>query len=513
VQVRTVAEDKKEAKAAQLALPAVFLAPIRPDIVQFVHTSMAKNKRQAYAVSAGAGHQHSAESWGTGRAVARIPRVSGGGNSRSGQGAFGNMCRKGRMFAQTKVWRKWHRKINTNQKRYAVASALAASALPALVMARGHRVEQVPEIPLVLDDSVESIAKTKAAAAALAKVGAFADVEKAADSRKIRRGVGKSRNRRHVARRGPLVVYSEDKGISQAFRNLPGVEVASVERLNLLQLAPGGHLGRFIIWTRGAFEKLNALYGSLTRESTQKKGYKLPRNIMLNTDVARLINSDEVQSKVRPAIKSIRRASLKKNPLKNLGAMVKLNPYALPLRRSELAAQARRTAAKAAKLEAVRAKKPVPETKSEQKKKAADRTHEPVQALNWKRLSQDDFKAPEKKASLKVHKARAAQAPPAALTEAQKKAKADKRKSKPKKVKAKTEEKKEEKKFLAKVAPKAPVRFGVVKRAAPKAADPSAKKGGKGGKDAKGKAEAGKAGAKGEAGKAGAKGEAAKKGK
>lgn len=46
---------------------------------------MAKNRRQAYAVSEKAGHQTSAESWGTGRAVARIPRVGGGGTHRSGQ--------------------------------------------------------------------------------------------------------------------------------------------------------------------------------------------------------------------------------------------------------------------------------------------------------------------------------------------------------------------------------------------------------------------------------------------
>ena len=107
--------DAVVAVSEQLVLPAVFTAPIRPDIVHFVHTNMAKNKRQAYAVSVGAGHQHSAESWGTGRAVARIPRVSGGGTSRAGQAAFGNMCRAGRMFAPTKIWRKWHRKINTNQ--------------------------------------------------------------------------------------------------------------------------------------------------------------------------------------------------------------------------------------------------------------------------------------------------------------------------------------------------------------------------------------------------------------
>jgi large subunit ribosomal protein L4e len=128
---------------AQTALPAVFSAPIRPDIIRSVHTGLAKNKRQAYAVKFMAGHQTSAESWGTGRAVSRIPRVPGGGTHRAGQGAFGNMCRGGRMFAPTKVWRRWHRKININQKRYAVVSALAASALPSLVLARGHKIEQV----------------------------------------------------------------------------------------------------------------------------------------------------------------------------------------------------------------------------------------------------------------------------------------------------------------------------------------------------------------------------------
>ena len=84
-----------------------------------------------------AGHQTSAESWGTGRAVARIPRVRGGGTHRSGQGAFGNMCRGGHMFAPTKVYRRWHRKVSVQQKRYAMVSAIAATGVPALVMAKG----------------------------------------------------------------------------------------------------------------------------------------------------------------------------------------------------------------------------------------------------------------------------------------------------------------------------------------------------------------------------------------
>jgi len=347
VSVFKVDGDKATA-GAQVALPAVFLAPIRPDIVQFVHTNMNKNKRQAYSVAEKAGHQHSAESWGTGRAVSRIPRVSGGGTNRSGQGAFANMCRKGRMFAPTKIWRKWHRKINVNQRRYAVVSALAASALPALVMARGHRVSGVPQLPLVVSD-IEGLTKTKAAVSALTAVGAYADVEKSKASTAIRTGQGKMRNRRHVQRRGPLVVYANDNGLTRALRNLPGVDLAHVSRLNLLQLAPGGHLGRFVIFTSSAFAQLDAIYGTQTVVSQHKANYLLPRAVLANADLTRLINSDEIQSVVRPKKEAARVSRQKKNPLKNLGAMIKLNPYALAHRRQELKYQAAVAAKKAAK--------------------------------------------------------------------------------------------------------------------------------------------------------------------
>jgi large subunit ribosomal protein L4e len=394
-------QGSDDAKQKQIVMPAVMLAPIRPDIVHFVHMNMDKNKRQAYAVKHMAGHGHSAASWGTGRAVSRIPRVSGGGTSRAGQGAFGNMCRKGRMFAPTKTWRKWHRKINTNQKRYAVASALAASAVPALVMARGHRIAEVPELPLVVDDSVESTQKTSAAVALLKSVGAYDDVLKAKASRNVRRGKGKMRNRRHVARRGPLIVYNEDNGITKAFRNLAGVEVCQVERLNLLQVAPGGHVGRFIVWTRSALQALNGLWGSDRRQAS-KKGYHLPRNLMSTTDISRIINSDEVQSHVRAANNVVVRAQRKKNPLKNLGVKVKLNPYALSLRRSELLAQEARAAAKAKRIEEMRNKAPVSLSASEATARANRKTHAPRQPINYLNLVEDGFEAPDKKITKKA---------------------------------------------------------------------------------------------------------------
>ena len=35
----------------------------------------------------------------------------------------------------------------------------------------------------------------------------------------------------------------------------------------VLQLAPGGHVGRFIVWTKSAFEKLDSIFGTTTEAS------------------------------------------------------------------------------------------------------------------------------------------------------------------------------------------------------------------------------------------------------
>ncbi|XP_076465725.1 large ribosomal subunit protein uL4-like [Babylonia areolata] len=324
----SVYNEKGEATENNVSLPAVFRAPIRPDIVNFVHFEMKKNGRQPYAVSEKAGHQTSAESWGTGRAVARIPRVRGGGTHRSGQGAFGNMCRGGRMFAPTKTWRRWHRKINVNQRRYAICSAIAATAVPALVMSKGHRIEELPEVPLVVADKVQDLKKTKEAVALLKKLRAWKDIEKVYASKRFRAGKGKMRNRRRIQRRGPLVIYDQDNGICRAFRNIPGITLISVDRLNLLKVAPGGHVGRFCIWTQSAFSQLDKIYGTWRKDSQKKTGYNLPSLKMTQTDLTKLLKSEEIKAALRAPKKEVTRRILKKNPLKNKRVMIRLNPYA-----------------------------------------------------------------------------------------------------------------------------------------------------------------------------------------
>ena len=93
-------------------------------------------------------------------------------------------------------------------------------------------------------------------------------------SKALRAGRGKMRNRRRTHRLGPLVVYNKDNGLVKAFRNIPGVNTICVDRLNILRLAPGGHVGRFCIWTESAFKQLDALYGTWTKPSQLKTGYK-----------------------------------------------------------------------------------------------------------------------------------------------------------------------------------------------------------------------------------------------
>jgi len=330
-----------------VVMPSILLAPIRPDVVQAIHKDMAKNNRQAYAVSWMAGMQTPGHSWGTGRAVSRIPRVPGGGTHRAGQAAFGNMCRGGHMFSPNRVWRKWNFKVNKNQRRFALASALAASALPSLVMALGHRIESVAEIPLVVSDEIQSTQKTAVAVKLLKALEAHDDVQKVKDSKKVRRGKGKMRNRRYTMRNSPLIIYAKDDGLTKAFRNIPGVELAEVTRLGLLDLAPGGHLGRFCIWSESAFAALDGLYGTDSTPSVYKqnnnKPYHLPRSCMTNSDLVRIINSDEVQSAINaPKTNDEVLHGRKKNPLKRFDEMVKLNPYASVVKRAEILSHAKK---------------------------------------------------------------------------------------------------------------------------------------------------------------------------
>jgi large subunit ribosomal protein L4e len=320
--------------ASEIKLPSVFSAPLRHDIVTFVHDQLSCNSRQAHSVSYLTGMKTSSLSWGTGRAVARIPRMRGSGTSRSGQGANGNMCKDGRMAHPLRIWRRWHRKVNLKQRRHALAAAIAATAVAPLVLARGHRVMNVPQMPLIFNDSINTVARAKDAVAILQRFKVDEDLNRVRLAKKLRCGKGKLRNRRFKNRRGPLVIGDDNsKTFARAVRNIPGVDYLNVNRLNIRHLAPGGHLGRFCIWTEGAIKALNDLWGTANSGSKLKAGYRLHANLLKNPDITQIINSNEVQSVLkRRQNKPKRTRANKKNPLKNKVLMARLNPYSTVLK-------------------------------------------------------------------------------------------------------------------------------------------------------------------------------------
>lgn len=260
-----ISTNQKEVKIYDLSgnlsstapLPKALQQSPNSHLIRSTFNIMNKNSRQPYAVSPLAGKLHSAEGWGTGRAVARVPRIKGSGTSRAGQGAFANFCRKGRLAHPTSINRKWYSKVTKKERNYALISGLSASTIPALVESRGHCINNLESIPLVVTDEIKGINKTKDALSFLKKIGLEQELDRIKESRTIRAGIGKMRNRKYRERKGVLLVSNDNL---KAFRNIKGIEICTVEELDILKVCPGGSLGRLILWTEESLKKVDTLF-------------------------------------------------------------------------------------------------------------------------------------------------------------------------------------------------------------------------------------------------------------
>lgn len=64
-------------------------------------------------------------------------------------------------------------------------------------MARGHKIDRISEIPLVVTDDIQSYQKTKQAVEFLKRIKAWDDTYKVKLTRRVRSGKGKMRNRKY----------------------------------------------------------------------------------------------------------------------------------------------------------------------------------------------------------------------------------------------------------------------------------------------------------------------------
>nr|ACC64543.1 ribosomal protein L4 (predicted) [Rhinolophus ferrumequinum] len=157
----------------------------------------------------------------------------------------------------------------------------------------------------------------------------------------MRAGKGKMRNCHRIQCRGPCIISNEDNGVIKAFRNIPGMTLLNVSKLNTLKLPPGGHIGQFCFWTEGASHNLDNLCGTWRKAASLKSNYNLPMHRTLNTDLSRILKSPEIQRALRAPCKTIYHRVLKKNPLKNLRIILKLNPPTKTMRRNTILHQAK----------------------------------------------------------------------------------------------------------------------------------------------------------------------------
>lgn len=240
----------------EVDLPPAFETELRPDVIRRAVLAAQTARLQPWGADVMAGKRTSAETWGKGFGVSRVRRVKGSRHPAAARGAFSPHTVGGRRAHPPKPEKVLRERINKKERRLAIRSAIAATKEKKLVASRGHIVDKISKLPLVVSDELEGMKKTGEIRSVLQKLGLWDDIERVSKSKRVRAGRGKMRGRRYKRAVGPLIVVSEDKGIGRGAGNLPGLEVVKVTELNAELLAPGGIPGRLTAWTRGAIQKL-----------------------------------------------------------------------------------------------------------------------------------------------------------------------------------------------------------------------------------------------------------------
>ncbi len=236
--------------AGDVPVPSVFNTPLRLDVISKAVLAEQSHSFQRQGRNPMAGKRTTAEGFGVGRGISRVPRIGGHGPL-SGQAAFAPGTRGGRLAFPPVSMANPVKSINRKERRFALRSALAASASTSIVKKRGHRFEEEMMFPLVVSDAIEKITKTSEARKILFSLGLWDDIARVEKSRQTLRG-------RTTHRVGPLIVVGEYQGAHRAFRNFDGVDVVRAQDLSVENLAPGTHPGRLTVWSESAFKWIGA---------------------------------------------------------------------------------------------------------------------------------------------------------------------------------------------------------------------------------------------------------------
>ena len=250
-------------KVREINLPKQFNETARVDLVRRAVLAIQSHKRQPYGAKPEAGKRASAVlsrrrhdykgSYGLG--ISRVPRktMSRRGTRMFWVGAFAPGTVGGRRAHPPKAGKIYWQEINKKERRKAIRSALAATIINDLVKGRGHILPK--NYPFALDNTFESLDKTKKAKEALENIGLKDELIRSS-KKTIRAGKGKTRGRKYIKRKGPLIVVADECKLLMSANNIAGIDVVKVNELNTELLAPGSDIGRLTLFTQKAIERL-----------------------------------------------------------------------------------------------------------------------------------------------------------------------------------------------------------------------------------------------------------------
>jgi large subunit ribosomal protein L4e len=234
--------------AGDIHLPEVFQTSIRLDVIRKAAIAQQSHSFQPQGRNLMAGKRTTAESFGVGRGISRVPRIGGHGPL-SGSAAFAPGTVSGRMAFPPVTSKKLVKEINQKERRLALKAAIAATASDDMVRKRGHKFDEDRTLPLVVSNELENISKSSDAKRFLTSIGVWDDVLRVRKSKRVKAG-----SRVHAV--GPLVVVGEDKNARKALRNFEGLDVVRASDLSVEALAPGTHPGRLTIWSESAIKTI-----------------------------------------------------------------------------------------------------------------------------------------------------------------------------------------------------------------------------------------------------------------
>jgi large subunit ribosomal protein L4e len=249
--------DLEGKKKGLIDKPKIFEIKPRFDLIRMSHSIAQSKDKQIQGRDKRAGLRNTAEGWGTGHGLSRAPRIKGSGFMTARNVGRVPFAKGGRRAHPLKTEKKIKKKINKHMNKSSILSAISASGDEIWVKKGGYNVKKIPEIPLIIDDKIQTIKKTARIYSILCNLGLRDELEKIKRSKKIRAGKGKSRGRKYKKKKGILIVIKEDFGIIKASRNIPGTEVKKLEDLSITSLVPGGSAGRLILWTQSAINELH----------------------------------------------------------------------------------------------------------------------------------------------------------------------------------------------------------------------------------------------------------------